>query len=998
MKQTDNTKWLGAGRKFLAWLLMAICFVGIPAVLIFIAVDRYCQLVELELGKDLKMSLQQALSETSRGVNIGNYLARNLDEQLRDFSRNQATDSVIIDWLESERKILDNRLSYLIWDSSGTSIAQNISADPQNPDWCEVFTEISQACYGGKNQLRLKSKIKTDLSRVRKVLGPQYVSNMLEDCANPKNYGLCCIDSALRHPLIWANSYSNRVYLIFFDPAILKSDMGIKRQLASFAGNRPQLFGIFKPDADVSGLWSPRPVASPENLLTKLKQLNHSAASVLDANNQLLATAFLTPDLSVFAGTDKHYSTQERVIYPLAVASMFAGLMLPFLIYSWRITIAGKPSSLSIRPRIAFIFFFACAIPFMAISIFAREHYAQKYDASLKETHRRALVLLQNYDERIQSLWSKLEYSTKQYLDEWIKDMRGREIDEENNQKVAIVSRKLLAENFYIIASASTIAGSYNGIEHLSESLEQQERSSEEKKLNEHGKPVYKSSDTQNAQIANIIGKRIMSELNGVPRSTKEADRLELLFESVMQKSFDEITHSFIRAMGGLSPWGFGATLNLSLLNFLSAGADEKVDFMALMIWNSPSVQLSYLQKTIDEVNRNPLGLKVIACNQFNNKYYPEGFQVPIELEKYFRRLTDQPTEEIEIMNLDGQEYMVLGFNGKHLSRFKILGLYPLDRLDRMIAGQRTDLVLVSLFCLILAAWLAQILARSFLNPLNSLQNAALAIEKRDFRHRIGDLGKDEFGETAAIFDEVMIGLEELAVAKVVQESLFPQKALHMGGFRIYGKSLAMAELGGDYFDYFTVDDNNLAALLGDVAGHGVGAALIMAMAKAGIVKCREQLKSPVKLLERLHELIYGSKTRKQKKIMTFQYLTADCSSGKAVYANAGGCSPIFCSNGKSEEIALPGAALGAFKKANFQQREIAFKSGDLLVFYTDGIIETRNRDGVEFGYANFARLVEESAGNDPEEVYNRICAGYYRHIAGQEAQDDLTLVVICYI
>ncbi|EKD83466.1 MAG: hypothetical protein ACD_39C00659G0001, partial [uncultured bacterium] len=361
MKQTDNTTWLGTGRKFLAWLLMAICFVGIPALLIFTAVDRYCQLVELELGKELKMSLQQAISETSRGVNIGNYLARNLDEQLRDFSRNHATDSVIIDWLESERKILDSRLSYLIWDSSGTSIAQNISADPQSPDWREVFTEISQACYNGENQLRLKSKIKTDLSLVRKVLGPQYVSNMLEDCANPKNYDLCCIDSALRHPLIWANSYSNRVYLIFFDPAILKSDMGIKRQLANFARNRPQLFGIFKPDADVSGLWSPRPVASPENLLTKLKQLNHGASNVLEADNQLLATAFLTPQLSVFAGTDKHYSTQERVIYPLAVASMFAGLMLPFLIYSWRITIADKPGSLSIRPRIAFIFFFACA-------------------------------------------------------------------------------------------------------------------------------------------------------------------------------------------------------------------------------------------------------------------------------------------------------------------------------------------------------------------------------------------------------------------------------------------------------------------------------------------------------------------------------------------------------------------------------------------------------------------------------------------------------------
>ncbi|PKL48253.1 MAG: hypothetical protein CVV42_10255 [Candidatus Riflebacteria bacterium HGW-Riflebacteria-2] len=997
MKQTDNKTWMSTGRKFLAWLLMAICFVVIPALLIFTAVNRYFQLVEQELDRDLKIRLQQALREASRGVNIGYYLAKNLDEQLRDFADNQATDSFIIDWLENERKFFDNHLSYLIWDSAGKSVAHNIEIDPQSSDWQEVFTEISQSCYAGENNLRNKTKVKTDLNLVRKILGPQYVRSMLGDCANPKNYALCFIDSALRRPLIWANSYENRVYLIFFDPAILKSDMGIKRLLENFSHNRPQQFGLFRPDADISGLWSPRPVSNPKHLLTQLKQLDQGSSSALASESLLLATAFLTPELRVFSSIEKHYSARERVIYPLAAAGLFAGFMLPFLIYSWRITIADQPGSLSIRPRIAFIFFFACAIPFMALSIFAREHYAQKYDASLKETHRRAQVLLQNYDERIQSLWSILEYSTKDYLAEWIKEMPGREIDEESNQKVARVCRELLTENFYIIASSSPLAGSYNGIEHLSESLEQQERSNEERKLDESGKSTYKSKETQNAQIANIIGKRIMGELNGVKRNSKEAERLELLFESIMQRSFDELTHSFIKAMGGLSPWGFGATLNLSLLDFLSASADEKIDFMALMIWSGPNVQRAYLKKTIDEVNRNPLGLKVIVSHQLDNNFYPQGSQVPIELQNYFRRLTDQPTEEIEILQLDGQEYMVLGFTGKHLSRYRILGLYPLDRLDRMIAGQRTDLVLFSLFCLILAAWLVQILSRSFLNPLNSLQEAALAIEKRDFSHRVGDLGKDEFGETAAIFDEVMVGLEELAVAKVVQESLFPQKALHKGGFRVYGKSLAMAELGGDYFDYFPVDAGHVAALLGDVAGHGVGAALIMAMAKAAIVKCRDHLKTPAKLLELLHNLIYSSKTRKQKKIMTFQYLTADCATGKAVYSNAGGCSPIFYRNGRAEEITLAGAALGSFKKANLQQLEIDFRPGDLMVFYTDGIIEARNLAGVEFGYAEFARLVERSAGPDPEAVYNKICEGYHQHIAGMEAQDDLTLVVICH-
>jgi len=995
---TLTADWKTIGRRTAAWLLIVACFVGIPAMLIGTAVHRYCQLVEHEQANEIKLNLQQVLNEATSGINIENYIAQLVDSQFEHFDNGNASDSEVVTWLESERKAFENLFDYRIWDHNGKTLAHNLTGNIESPQWHEVFLELRQSCYSGRSihkKLAVQKWVKTDLEKVRQILGPQYVSRMAEDPAHPKQYAFGWPDSAFKSPLFWTNLYKKRLYLLLFDPAIIQSDIGIKRQIDNFARNRPQNFGFFRPDADISGMWSTRAIS--KQLLTQLKQMLTENLTFLETPDQFLATAFLTPEISIFATVGKPYSFHQLLLYPLIAISLFALVMTPFLVYTWRITIGGQPGTISIRPRIAFIFFFASAIPFMAIAIFAREHYSQKHNASLKEAHRRSMTLLQNYDERMQSMWSRAEYKTRRYLEKWAKGMQGREIDEASNRQLAVAGRELLVESFFMIASSSAIAGSFSGPERLSETLEQKPPDPEKPEYNEAGVRVYRRTDGQNAQIANIIGKRIMSELNGEVRSTKEADRLELLFESLMQKSFSEITHTFIKAMGGLTPWGFGRTLNLALLNFMSAGNHEKIDFMALMIWSTPEVQEAYLLKTIDEINRNPLGLKVILCNNFNGKFYPSTDRVPDKLIDYFNRIVEQPTEEIEIVELDGQEYMVIGFIGKHLSRYKIMGLYPIDRLDKAVAGQRTDLFLFALFCLILAAWLAQILSRSFLNPLHSLQEAAIAIEKRHFDYRVGDLGKDEFGETAAIFDEVMVGLEELEVAKVVQESLFPSGMLAQGSFAVYGKSLAMAELGGDYFDYFTIDDDHLAVLLGDVAGHGVGAALIMAMAKAGIIKSRDQVSSPVQLLERLHELIYSSKTKKQKKIMTFQYLTADSRNGRAVYSNAGGCSPIFCSGGQSEEISLPGAALGAFKKAKLQEREITFKPGDFMVFYTDGIIEARNREGVEFGYENFARLVAESADKDPEVIYSRICAGYERHITGMEAQDDLTLVVICY-
>ena len=99
-----------------------------------------------------------------------------------------------------------------------------------------------------------------------------------------------------------------------------------------------------------------------------------------------------------------------------------------------------------------------------------------------------------------------------------------------------------------------------------------------------------------------------------------------------------------------------------------------------------------------------------------------------------------------------------------------------------------------------------------------------------------------------------------------------------------------MNELGGDYLDFIKISDNQFSILMGDVAGHGVGAAVIMAMAKAGILSSTSYLTSPLELITRLHQLIYSSKTKKQKKIMTFQYLFIDGNDGEGIYTNAGAC------------------------------------------------------------------------------------------------------------
>jgi serine phosphatase RsbU (regulator of sigma subunit) len=261
------------------------------------------------------------------------------------------------------------------------------------------------------------------------------------------------------------------------------------------------------------------------------------------------------------------------------------------------------------------------------------------------------------------------------------------------------------------------------------------------------------------------------------------------------------------------------------------------------------------------------------------------------------------------------------------------------------------------------------------------------------------DLGRDEFGSMGGIFNDVMIDLEELSVAGAIQEQLLPQQQIETGCFSLFGRSIAMGELGGDYFDHIEISNDKFSVLLGDVAGHGVGAALIMAMAKAGIIQSEDLLDQPLALLNRLHGLIYASKTKKQKKIMTFQYLCVEAQNGKATYANAGACSPIIIrkSQDSAEELTLAGAALGAFKKPNYSEITIDFAPGDAIVFYTDGIVEARNSRGEELGYDNLKILLKNCWNENAETFYNNIYQNYMKHLGDEGAQDDLTIVILVY-
>ena len=205
-----------------------------------------------------------------------------------------------------------------------------------------------------------------------------------------------------------------------------------------------------------------------------------------------------------------------------------------------------------------------------------------------------------------------------------------------------------------------------------------------------------------------------------------------------------------------------------------------------------------------------------------------------------------------------------------------------------------------------------------------------------------------------------------------------------------------MTTLGGDYYDCFAIDDDNWGVVIGDVAGHGVSAGLMMAMAKAGVLMASDREKrDPSALVMRLHQIFFAIKNEKLKRMMTLQYFVFNLKTGVFSFANAGHCFPAIVRprlQGAEyiEHVATP---LGIGRRPKYRNLEFVIDEGESLVLYTDGIAEANNAEGEGFGYERLRDLLVAAYDSDPEIYYRHIYDAYDQWAAS--ADDDLTLIII---
>lgn len=235
----------------------------------------------------------------------------------------------------------------------------------------------------------------------------------------------------------------------------------------------------------------------------------------------------------------------------------------------------------------------------------------------------------------------------------------------------------------------------------------------------------------------------------------------------------------------------------------------------------------------------------------------------------------------------------------------------------------------------------------------------------------------------------------EMEIAREVQQRFFPRQMPQIHGLDVAGGCLPALGVGGDYYDYLSVPTGMTGLAIGDIAGKGIAAALLMAGLQASLRGLTLAGVSDLSdLMAKLNMLVYDATPK--NRFATFFYGVFDPENRSLRYSSAGHNAVLLYRKKRDETVWLktPGVALGLRRTSTYVAEEVVLELGDELFLYTDGVTEARNSSGEEFGENRLEQVVRVCAGNSADETLTRLLAAVETFAAGETQHDDITVIV----
>ncbi len=370
-----------------------------------------------------------------------------------------------------------------------------------------------------------------------------------------------------------------------------------------------------------------------------------------------------------------------------------------------------------------------------------------------------------------------------------------------------------------------------------------------------------------------------------------------------------------------------------------------------------------------------------------------------------------------QLMDYNGRQCM-WAYQPAELASVAVILIVPYDRITELAATMGKSLIQESMFwleittvVLILAAAFATILAfakaRTLTEPISTLIHAGRQLAAGNYEAQVHSMANDELGQLGKVFNDIGPKLQEretlkqsLELARAVQQSLLPKKTPNLQCFDVAGQCLYCDETGGDYYDFIDlsgIHPQKCSIVLGDVSGHGIGTALLMASVR-GIMhsEVKHSACDLVKLLNNLNQQVIEDTD--DDKFVTLFHGILDDRNRSFTWSSAGHEPAYWYHKDKNafEELPNTGMPIGIIPDAVFEQAgPLSPKTGDLIIIGTDGIWEARNEYNQFFGKERFCKTIEDHAQDTAQELCAAVIDEVTAFIGPGARTDDITLIVI---
>ena len=233
----------------------------------------------------------------------------------------------------------------------------------------------------------------------------------------------------------------------------------------------------------------------------------------------------------------------------------------------------------------------------------------------------------------------------------------------------------------------------------------------------------------------------------------------------------------------------------------------------------------------------------------------------------------------------------------------------------------------------------------------------------------------------------------DLQIASQIQLSVLPRPIPPQSAFSIHGEMIPAKAVGGDFYDFFMLNDDKMALIIADVTDKGVPAAFFMAISRTLLRAVALQTDAPGEILTKVNDIL--SEDNRKDMFVTVFYGVIDLKSGILTYA-CGGHNPPVLRRRQGETGFVPltgGLPVGMIDGLVFRDTEVQISPGDLLFLYTDGVTEAQGSEGEELGNAALLELIRSTEPDDPEIVCQEILSAVRKHAVNVPQSDDIAMI-----